>query len=125
MVTNVEKCDTRRHRAGDTAISDLTTDLLSAFVAATPDQKARALRLLRGESADRFPSPEPYLTLKELGTRLHLHPATLWRWGVPKLELAGRPRFKISDVTAYLESPEFKLRVSALRLARKSRRTAK
>ena len=100
-------------------MSDITSELLTAVVAASADQKARALKVLRGDMADRTPGPEPYLTLKGLGSQLQFHPSTLWRWQVPKHELGGRPRFLASEVIAYLNSDEFKLRADALRRSRR------
>jgi hypothetical protein len=45
--------------------------------------------------------------------------ATLWRWQIPGHDLCGRPRYKLSEVEAYLKSDEFKRRVAALRAIRK------
>lgn len=101
------------------APNDLTADLLTAIVAATPAQKGRALKILQGQFAATDPEPEPYLTLKALAERLNFHPITLWRWQVPAHHLAGRPRFKASEVVAYLESDTFKLRARALRRSRR------
>lgn len=102
--------------------SDITSELLAALLAATPDQKAGALKLLRGELTERQPSPEPYLTLRDLAAQIHFHPSTLWRWGIPKHELAGRPRFLASEVIAYLSSEPFKRRADDIRLKRRASR---
>lgn len=107
--------------------AQVTNDLLQAILTATDQQKTAALRTLRGENAE--PSVrsertfEPYVTLVQLAAQLNFHPATLWRWGIPKHELAGRPRFKVSEVVAYLESPDFKTRARALRRSRRTNRS--
>jgi predicted DNA-binding transcriptional regulator AlpA len=103
-------------------------DLFQAVMAAPADRRNEALRVLRGqipapvEAASTIPTnPEPYLTLRETAKRLGISTATLWRWKVPGHELAGRPRFRISEVEAYLQSEEFKHRAATLRAMRQER----
>ena len=103
-------------------MSDLTNDLLAAVVVATPEQKAEALRVLRGDAgqgAEVDPGPEPYLTLREIGRRLGVSPCSLWRWQVPGHELGGRRRFRLSEVVEYLESDAFKRRADELKQERR------
>jgi len=102
-------------------------EIVQAAMLASPERKREALRILRGESPSACdvssPAlPEPYLTLKEVAKRLGLNPTTLWRWNVPGHALGGRRRFKLPEVIAYLESDEFKRRVSALRASRRPRK---
>ena len=107
--------------------SNLTNELLQAIVAATEEQKRAALRLLRGEQTVQpaLPATEPYLTLREVGRRLNVSPCSLWRWGVPGHELGGRRRFRISEVLAYLDSAEFRLRAKSLMTEREANRRRK
>ena len=104
-------------------------DLVQAAMTAPADRQKEALRLLRGQPAPSMQSstpvqasPEPYLTLVETAKRLGMSTATLWRWKIPGHELGGRPRFRVSEVEAYLQSDEFKRRVAALRAIRRERR---
>ena len=105
---------------------DATTRLLAALAGASDEQKERALSALLGQPSNQ-PSHEyeAYLTLKDLADRLNFHPTTLWRWRVPGHDLAGRRRFKLSEVQAYLTSEAFRLRVQALRHSRAVGRASK
>jgi excisionase family DNA binding protein len=98
-------------------------ELIHAAVNAPVALRQDALRILRGEAVNtpRLEA-EPYLTLREIAKRLGISTATLWRWRVPGHELGGRPRFRLSEVEAYLQSDAFKRRVAALRAVRKERR---
>ena len=110
-------------------MSDLTGDLLAAVVAATPERKEAALRVLRGEvpAVDEATrrlvagEAEPFQTLREIGRRLTVSPCSLWRWGVPGHELGGRRRFRMSEVETYLASNEFKKRANDLKEDRRDR----
>jgi hypothetical protein len=44
---------------------------------------------------------------------------------VPKHELGGRPRFRVSEVLAYLESPAFKVVAGELKAERRAARKTK
>jgi len=106
--------------------NDLTSDVVTAFVAASPERKEAALLLLRGEAeiTTTLPSPEPtgpepYLTLKECAKRLGVSSCSLWRWGVPGHELGGRRRFRVSEVVGYLEGDDFKAKREELRAERR------
>lgn len=111
-------------------MSDLTGDLLAAVVAATPERKAEALRVLRGEApavdaetARRCSGQaEPFLTLRECAKRLGVSACSLWRWGVPGHELGGRRRFRMTEVETYLGSDEFKRRSADLRKQEREKR---
>jgi excisionase family DNA binding protein len=97
-------------------------DLVQAAMEAPASRRQDALRILRGEATEPpRAQPEPYLTLRETAKRLGISTGTLWRWQIPGHELGGRPRFRISEVEAYLKCEEFKRRVSALRAIRRSR----
>ena len=107
--------------------NDCMNEVLAALVTATPERKAAALRVLRGDDsgAARRPDTEPYLTLREVGRQLAVSPCSLWRWGVPGHELGGRRRFRMSEVEVYLASDAFKRRAGELREADRERRAAK
>ena len=103
-------------------MNDLTNDILQALIRATDEQKQVALRALRGEQIEPTPTVEPYLTLKQVATKLNLHPSTLWRWEVPKHSLGGRPRFLLSEIQPYLQSDAFKKRAADLQTHRRDKR---
>ena len=110
-------------------MADVTSDLLAAVLAATPDRKSAALRVLRGEDKvgggeKKNALPERFVTQRELSKTLGVSVPTLWRYRVPKHTLAGRPRFRVSEVLAYLESPEFREVVEGLKSARREKREA-
>ena len=87
-----------------------------------------ALEVLRGADAPtKAPARlvEPLITLEATAKALNLHPTTLWRWRVPGHRLAGRPRYRLSEVEAYLASPEFKERADELRAGRLAHQSTK
>ena len=99
-------------------------DLLPALAQATPQQLDAAKRALTNNvpaiDAGGFPHAiEPLLTLRGVATKLEISAPTLWRWKVPGHQLGGRPRYRLSEVVAYLESEEFKRHAAALRAERK------
>ena len=93
-------------------------DIVQAVMAASPERREEALRLLQGN----LPKPEPYLTLRELGRRLGFSTATLRRWQVPGHDLGACPRYRMSEVEAYLKTDAFKRRLMALRAMRRTQR---
>ena len=111
-------------------MADVTSALLAAVLAATPDRKSAALRVLRGEDSvgsgeKKNALPERFVTQRELSKTLGVSVPTLWRYRVPKHTLAGRPRFRVSEVLAYLESPAFQSLAEVLRAERRAARAAK
>jgi hypothetical protein len=108
-------------------MADVTSDLLAAVLAATPDCKSAALRVLRGEDSvgggdKKGAAPERFVTGRELSKIVGVSAVSLWRWRVPGHELGGRRRFRVSEVLSYLESPEFKALAGELREQRKEMR---
>ena len=108
-------------------MADVTSDLLTAVLAATPDRKSAALRVLRGEDSvgggdKKGAAPERFVTGRELSKIVGVSAVSLWRWRVPGHELGGRRRFRVSEVLVYLESPEFKALAGELREQRKEMR---
>lgn len=103
--------------------TDITNEILKALITAPQKQKQEALRILRGESVTQTSEPqvEPFLTLREVSSRLGISAVSLWRWGVPGYQLGGRRRFRISEVLEYLESPEFRKRAAELREERRNK----
>lgn len=101
---------------------------MAAVLAATPDRKAMALRVLRGEDGGgggekKNALPERFVTQRELVKMLGVSAISLWRWKVPGHELGGRRRFRVSEVMAYLESPEFKALAEELKVMRREMRS--
>lgn len=102
----------------------LVEELMQAALTAPDELKARALRVLRGVP---LPTPverdtEKYLTLKECAKRLGVSACSLWRWQVPGHELGGRPKFRLSEIEAYLQTDAFRRRAAELREQDRARR---
>ena len=102
----------------------LTEEIMQAAFAAPDERKVEALRVLRGErpAAAEERDTEKFLTLKECARRLGLSACSLWRWQVPGHELGGRPKFRLSEIEAYLASDEFRRRAVELREQDRARR---
>ena len=124
----VSRKGAKAQRKRDEQMADVTSDLLAAVLAATPDRKSAALRALRGEGEDGGPAKrglsERFVTQRELVKMLGVSAISLWRWKVPGHELGGRRRFRVSEVLAYLESPEFKAVAEELKAGRREKREA-
>jgi predicted DNA-binding transcriptional regulator AlpA len=99
-------------------------ELMQAALTAPDDLKARALRVLRGvqQAAPVERDTERFLTLKECAKRLGVSSCSLWRWQVPGHELGGRPKFRMSEIEAYLASDTFRRRAAELREQDRARR---
>lgn len=102
----------------------LTEELMQAALTAPDDLKVRALRVLRGlqQAAPVERDTEKYLTLKECARRLGVSACSLWRWQVPGHELGGRPKFRLSEIEAYLQTDAFRRRAAELREQDRARR---
>ena len=102
-------------------MADLTSDLLAAVVAATPERKLEVLQFLRGESTGKNARAhgrndiERYVSLKDAAAFLGVSRRSVWRWQVPSHRLGARTRFKLSEVVAYVESDTFKKRMAELK----------
>ncbi len=86
-------------------------DLVAAALSAPPERREEALRLLQCG----LPRPEPFLTMRELSRQIGFSVSSLNRWKVPGHDLGASPRYRLTEVEAYLRSPEFKRRQAALR----------
>ncbi|HNU50181.1 MAG TPA: helix-turn-helix domain-containing protein [Verrucomicrobiota bacterium] len=95
-------------------------DLVQAAMSAPPERREEALRLLQG----RLPKPEPFLTLAELSQRLGFSTTTLRRWRVPGHDLGAHPRYRLTEVEAYLASGAFRRRQAAVRAERRNERAS-
>ena len=114
-------------RKRDEQMADVTSDLLAAVLAATPSRTAMALRVLRGDDnvesgVKKCTLPERFVTQRELVKMLGISAISLWRWKIPGHELGGRRRFRVSEVLAYLESPQFKALAAELKEKRREMR---
>ncbi len=97
-------------------------DIVQAAMAAPPERREAALRLLRGE----LPKSEPLLTLSELARRLGFCTATLRRWHIPGHGNFGENhRYRLSEVEAYFTTETFQRRQAALRAERRQSRNAR
>lgn len=94
-------------------------DIIRALFIADNAVKPHALAVLQGKDT-RTATVEPYLTLRRLAKELGISACSIWRWKCPSRNLGGRPRYRISEVEAYLASAEFKSRTDELRAARKA-----
>lgn len=98
-------------------------ELMQAALVAPDERKVAALRVLKGETSPTpaAPAVEPYLRFKEVAKALSISVCSMWRWQVPGHELGGRRRFRMSEVLAYLESDEFKVRAETLKAERRAK----
>lgn len=101
----------------DTSLDDLVRVAMSA----PNERRQEALRLLQGQ----LPTPEPYLTLRELSRRLGFAESSLRRWRIPGHDLGGTVRYRLSEVDAYLRTEDHLRRLAALRAERRLRISAK
>jgi predicted DNA-binding transcriptional regulator AlpA len=98
-------------------MQSLSTEFLAAAMAATPARLTEAMAVLKGENRP-APQPaayEPFVTLEALAKVTGIGRVTLWRYGVPGHIHAGRMRYRVAEVLAYLESPEFQKTVQTLK----------
>jgi hypothetical protein len=101
-------------------MQSLSAEFLAAAMAATPARLTEALAVLKGETrlspvAQSLKVHEPFVTLETLSKLTGVGRITLWRYNVPGHKHAGRMRYRVSEVLAYLDSPEFQQTVKALR----------
>ncbi len=104
--------------------SNLTNDLLQAILSASDVRKAQALKVLKGEPEEDQPTREsdPFVPLREIARMLCVHETTLRRWRVPSLHMGRCRRCQLSEVIAFLNSDDFRLRVQHLKEERKRKR---
>ncbi len=97
-------------------MSDLTNQILTAVVQASPEKKSQALAVLRGEAvagaAQGRQAPEPFVTLKDVAAFLAVAPRTVQRWNVPFHRMSTRVRYRLSEVLAFLEGTKTESEVS-------------
>lgn len=99
-------------------------EFLQILLAASEARKESALQVLRGQAVAVEPGSrpvtfEPLLSRSQVARQLGVTCQTLRRWRVPATSVLGRNRYRLSDIEAYLSSPEFKRRQAALRAERK------
>lgn len=97
----------------------LSNEFLAAAMAAPSDRLAAALAVLKGdnrpEQAAKPVVHEKFVSLQRLQEVTGIGRITLWRYNVPGHRHAGRMRYRVSEVLAFLESPQFQTVVAALR----------
>ena len=107
-------------------MSDSTNEVLVALLAATPDQKAAALKFLRGDADGGRGAGkgrvvvEGYVGLRDVSEFLGVSRRSVWRWQVPSHRLGTRTRFRLSEVAAYVESEAYRKRLDVLKAGRRS-----
>jgi hypothetical protein len=105
------------------SVPDLNA-LVPLYMAATPELRGKALALLRGQAPDgqglsgEESDGERMLTQQELASKLRIHETTVRRWGIPCHRLGRVPRYLLSEVRPYLESPAFKNQLAQLKAER-------
>ena len=118
------KCSVAVHAGAGTSVEDL----LRAALAAPPDLRSQALGVLEGRAraveldAQPDADAEGYVGLQGVARHWKVSPCTVWRWDPPSHDTGGRRRYRLSEVTAYLASEDFKRRRAALRAERRLRR---
>jgi len=92
---------------------------LCAYSAASAENKHAALRAAWATLNGVNGSAQVLLTQRALAKELALHETTVWRWQFPFVEWAGQKRYEFKTCKAYMQSPELKLRLEALRKKRR------
>lgn len=95
---------------------------LLVMLAGLPDNDPRLDAVRRALLGDRTPTREPLMTLGEIGKAVRLGYSQLFRLGVPEhaadRTFGGRPRYRLSEVEAYLRSDACQARRAAIRAER-------
>jgi len=98
---------------------------LITLLAGLPDTDPRIEAVRRALLGDTSPAREPLLTLGEIGKAVRLGYSQLFRLGVPEhaadRTFGGRPRYRLSEVEAYLKSADCKAVRERIRRERKER----
>jgi hypothetical protein len=98
---------------------------LITLVAQLPDNDPRLEAVRRALLGDTSPAREPLLTLGEIGKAVRLGYSQLFRLGVPEnaadRTYGGRPRYRLSEVEAYLKSSECQSRREEIRREREQK----
>ena len=102
----------------------ILTPLLQSDETILPEYIERAVQILSGEEAEpeslsQQEKPEPYMTLRAVAKALNISACSLWRWRVPKHAFGGRPKYRLSEVEAYLRSEQMKKRAAELKKQRR------
>lgn len=99
-------------------MKSMIPDLVALALEAPEEMIEQAIRVLRGEGLA-TPTPiEPLLTASQVAELLNISRMSLHRWKVPSHPLAGKPRFRLSEVIKYLDSEEFRSHAEYLRHTR-------
>ena len=96
---------------------------LQAYHAASDQHKRAgllaAMKALQGDHPGL--DADELLTARKLAKCLSIDPTTVWRWRFPADTSMGRPRYRLSQCLAYLQSDAFKLRRHELQESRRRR----
>jgi len=95
---------------------------MSAFSAASAENKQASLRAAWATLNGVNGKAQDLLTQRALAKELELHETTVWRWQFPFVEWAGQKRYEFKTCKAYMQSPELKLRLEALRKKRRRKK---
>ncbi len=77
------------------------------------------------DHGDAGSAPERWLSQIELARHLGVHAATIRRWKLPCTMLGRMPRYRVSEVEAYMKTKAFKRRLELLKRERAERAVSK
>jgi hypothetical protein len=96
----------------------LIPHLVALALEAPQERIEQAIRVLRGELVTSPALVEPLLTAVQVAKQLNVSRVSLYRWKLPSHQLAGKPRFRMSEVLKYLDSEKFRSHAETLRRER-------
>lgn len=93
-------------------------DLVALALEAPQERIEQAILVLQGGGLVTTTPIEPLLTASQVAELLNISRMSLHRWKVPSHPLAGKPRFRLSEVIKYLDSDKFRSHAEFLRRTR-------
>lgn len=100
-------------------MQSLSTEFLAAAMAAPEERLTEALSVLKGaprpKAVERVLVREKFMSLAQVARETGINRMTLWRYRVPGHNHHSCVRYRVSEVLAYLETPEFQRTIKALK----------